>query len=160
MAMGWPRRLCPFAVKKRIEPVQNATHASSVRQPQYEGRETLPQPFDATEEWFFDERRVVSPLTETGGPPASGYPRRGALAVAGRLRVSSTGPKRDVMAIALNALQRGSWRRKQPATCVASPLGPEEPPGRKPVTPETNFTSTYRQCQTVISRFVNAERAG
>ena len=26
-----------------------------------------------------------------------------------------------------------SWRRKQPATCVASPSDPKEPPGRKPV---------------------------
>jgi hypothetical protein len=53
MAMCRPRRLSPFAVKKRIEAVQNATHASSVRfaQPQYEGRATLPLRFDATEEW-------------------------------------------------------------------------------------------------------------
>jgi hypothetical protein len=34
VAMCHPRRLCPFAVKKRIEAVQNSTHPSgSVRRP-------------------------------------------------------------------------------------------------------------------------------
>ena len=51
--MDSPRRLCLFAVKKRIEAAQNVAHARSVRfaQPQYEGRATLPPRFDATEEW-------------------------------------------------------------------------------------------------------------
>jgi hypothetical protein len=54
---GRPRRLCPFAVKKRIEAVQNATPLARFGspQPQYEGRATLPLRFDATEvAKFFD----------------------------------------------------------------------------------------------------------